>query len=207
MEGYSERDALPAFLKRWLDPRLARPVGVSIIRLEGAADYKRKIAGKVRFHLGDGRGGDVVAAIGLLDLYGSGLAFPASATTADERYAWAKSHLEDDVVRHPRFRQHFAVHELEAWVLAEPTIFPSEVAARIEPLSRTPELVNFDQPPAVRLARIYERAFAGRRSYRKIVDGASLFAKLDPALAVARCPSLKRMLDEMLDLATNAEAR
>ena len=28
VEGYTEDKALPKFLKRWLDPRLGKPVGI-----------------------------------------------------------------------------------------------------------------------------------------------------------------------------------
>jgi hypothetical protein len=34
VEGPTER-AIPAFIKRWLDPRLTRPVGVKPVRFHG----------------------------------------------------------------------------------------------------------------------------------------------------------------------------
>jgi hypothetical protein len=49
------------------------------------------------------------------------------------------------------------------------------------------------------LDRIYKQKT--RRNYKKRTYGKQLFAKLDPEVAVARCPYLKSMLDEMLKLA------
>ncbi len=38
VEGHTER-AIPAFLKRWLDPRLSQPVGIKPVRFKGSGDY------------------------------------------------------------------------------------------------------------------------------------------------------------------------
>lgn len=35
VEGHTEDKALPGFLKRWLDPRLKKPVGIKTVRFEG----------------------------------------------------------------------------------------------------------------------------------------------------------------------------
>lgn len=40
-----------------------------------------------------------------------------------------------------------------------------------------------------------------RSDYKKTVDGANLFADLDPAVAYEKCPHLKAMLDTLLSLA------
>ena len=52
------------------------------------------------------------------------------------------------------------------------------------------------------LGRLY-REKLGKR-YKKVVDGASLFNKLAPAVARSKCPALARLLDDMLDLALQA---
>jgi len=38
-------------------------------------------------------------------------------------------------------------------------------------------------------------------SYKEIINGTDLFGRLDPNLAYQRCPHLRQMLDDMLDLA------
>jgi hypothetical protein len=118
VEGYTEH-ALPSFLKRWLDPRLSRPVGVAPVRFSGSSEYLKCFAQRAKRDLDSGR---LIAVIGLLDLYGAGLEFPLNSTT-DTKCAWAKIELERRV-GDSRFRQHFAVHETEAWLLSDPNVFP-----------------------------------------------------------------------------------
>ncbi len=70
VEGHTEKAALPAFLKRWLDPQLPKPVRITPVRFEGWRDYVKEIEKKVALGLSGKMGADVIAAIGLLDLYG-----------------------------------------------------------------------------------------------------------------------------------------
>jgi len=139
----------------------------------------------------------VIAAIGLLDLYGPTF-YPPDQKSASERYAWAKRHLEEKV-GHPRFRQHFAVHETEAWLLSNPENLPDQVRKALPGRCSRPEDVNFDEPPAKLLDRLY-RAKLSRR-YIKTADGADLFHVLQPEHAARKCPSLQALLDDMLALA------
>jgi len=203
VEGYTERKGLPAFLKRWLDESLAAeglpPVGFQAIRFEGWADYVRDIAKKVALNLGKT---DVIGGIGLLDLYGPTF-YPPDKSSASDRYRWAKSLLEDKV-SHEAFRQHFAVYETEAWLLSDPSVLPRAVADALPKRASRPESVNFNEPPARLLDRLYTRHV--RKPYRKAVDGPNLFRRLDPTVAVAKCPHLKLLLDDALALARMALA-
>lgn len=125
VEGHTEKLSLPSFFKRWLDPQLPQPIGIKVVRFEGWRDYYDEIGKKVRLNLSGRTGADVVGAIGLLDLYGPTF-YPKEVVGAVDRYAWAKAHIEQKV-DHPRFHQHFAVHETEAWLLSDPKILPKEV--------------------------------------------------------------------------------
>lgn len=198
VEGHTEKLAVPQLLKRWLDPRLSRPVGIKVSRFEGWNEYARDIRQKVELNLSGRSGSDVIAGIGLLDLYGPTI-YPADRTDVASRFAWAKEHFER-LTGHPRFRQHFAVHELEAWLLAEPGVLPRAVREALP--STPPEKVNFKEPPAKLLDRLYTSKL--NRRYKKTTDGANLFQALDPAGAYTRCPHLKRLLDDMLELARQA---
>lgn len=200
VEGSTERFALPGFLKRWLDPRLSQPVGIKIVQFEGWHDYVREIGKKVGLNLSGRAGADMIAAIGLLDLFGPTF-YPNAAVTAVERYAWAKDHIENRV-NHQRFHQHFAVHELEAWLLADPNILPEEVRLALPGNAGQPETVNFDVPPSRLLARLYWERL--RMTYKKVTDGSNLFQALEPDLAYGKCGYLKRLLDDMLALAKAA---
>lgn len=200
VEGHTEAKAIPGFLKRRLDPLLKEPVGIRPVRFEGWADYEKGIAKKVAFNLSGRAGSDVIGAIGLLDLAGPTF-YPREITDAGDRRAWAKGHFEG-LVKNSRFRQHFAVHELEAWLLASPTELPKEVQKALPGRCAQPESVNFDEPPAKLLERLYREKL--RKNYKKIVDGTTLFQRLDPEAACARCPSLKALFDDLLSLAKDA---
>jgi hypothetical protein len=126
VEGYTER-TLCSFLKRWLDPRLSHPVGVQPVRFSGSSEYLKSFAQRARRVLDSGH---LIAVIGLLDLYGARLPFPPNLST-DGKCDWAKTELERRVGG-SRFRQHFAVHETEAWLLSDPNVFPASVRARIQ---------------------------------------------------------------------------
>lgn len=90
VEGHTEKAAIPSLLKRWLDPQLARRVGIDAVRLEGWAHYQSEIAKKVRLKLSGAGGNDVIAAIGLLDLYGPTFYPPNQQSASDRVKARAK---------------------------------------------------------------------------------------------------------------------
>ena len=135
--------------------------------------------------------------IALLDLYGPTF-YPKTKKTADERFEWAKIELEKKV-NHPKFLQYFAVHETEAWLLADPDLFPLEVKRALPAKIQNPETINFDEPPAKLLERLYNLK-TGRR-YKKVTNGRELFGRLDPNVAYGKCPRLRELLDKMLELA------
>jgi uncharacterized protein DUF4276 len=202
VEGYSEKMSLPAFLKRWLDNRLRQPVGMKIVRFEGWADYNRDVQKKARVHLNAPGSDDVVAVIGLIDLYGPTI-FPAHLANADDRYNWGKGEFENRVA-HERFRHFFAVHETEAWLLSEPALFHHDIRGSFPGRIAEPETVNFTEPPAKMLERLYKNRL--KQTYKKVTHGKELFDKLDPATAYDKCPRLRELLDEMLRLAIRALA-
>jgi hypothetical protein len=200
VEGKTERDAVAEFVKRWLDPQLSQPIGIQVVAFDGYADLVSKMAIRARMHLEGPKRSEIVGVIGLLDLYGPTF-YPPDKTTAEERFAWGKEHFEKEVGL-DRFRLFFAVHEFEAWLLSQPGIFPREIKNALLGKVPQPEKVNFNQPPAKLLDRIYTEKT--KRSYKKTTYGTQLFAKLDPLVAIGKCPYLKALLDEMLSLAKAA---
>lgn len=194
VEGETEKKALPAFFRRWLNPKLSQPIGIQVVKFEGWPELVKDAPTKARMYL---QQDDVVAVIALLDLYGPTF-YPDGRPGADERFEWAKKQLENKVGE-TRFRQFFAVHEVEAWLLSNPSIFPHEVRRAVEHKSLRPETVNFDEPPSQFLKNVYKQHTG--RTYKKVTHGTDLFDKLDPDKAYSRCPHLKQMLDEMLALA------
>jgi hypothetical protein len=201
VEGHTEEKGLRKFLQRWLDQELSTNVGIKIVRFDGWSDLVKGAASKTHWHLNNPQEkNDIIAVIALLDLYGPTF-YPGDKTTASERYGWAKAHMERQV-GHPKFRQHFAVHETEAWLLSEPSIFPKEVQEALEDKYPAPEKVNSHNHPAKLLTELYHTRL--KRKYRKTTDGRDLFLELNPSIAYQKCPKLKALLDEMLLLARQA---
>jgi hypothetical protein len=199
-EGPTEAKALPAFLKRWLDPQLAKPVGIKTVCYDGWSHLVEDAPKKTRLYFNRPQEYDIVAVIALLDLFGLTF-FPPDKKTAKQRYEWAKEYLESKV-SHPKFRQFFAVHETEAWLLSNPNLFPEEIKKAFPGKIQHPEEINFDEPPAKLLRRLYY--LKTKRNYIKPTHGRELFNKLEPNLAYTKCPRLKELLDEMLKLAKEA---
>ena len=203
VEGDTEDLAVAAFLKRWLDAELEKPIGLQVVKFVGASELI-KLAPERALRALNAPKGDVLAVFALLDLYECPLPYPSRQMTAGERVAWGKKHLEKKV-NHPRFRQFFAVQETEAWLLSDASIFPTQFQKSLMAKSQQPETVNFDEPPAKLLTNLYRTRTAS--GYRKTTEGPALFRKLDPRTAYAKCPSLKALLDEMLLLARQAGHR
>ena len=151
-------------------------------------------------YLDDATHSDVIAVISLLDLYGPTI-YPPDRQSAAEREHWGKAHIEGKVDRQ-RFQHFFAVHETEAWLLSQPEVFPPGIQKVLPKKATTPEQVNFDEPPAYLLDRLYKQV--NKRKYKKVVYGKQLFDKLDPNVAHEKCPMLRALLDEMLRLAKAA---
>jgi hypothetical protein len=195
VEGDTERRTLPAFFKRWLDPQLESPAAIRATRLKGSGEYRKQFARRTLNLLGEG-----YAVIGLIDRYGSGIEYRDD-PGIDEWYRRAKRDLEEEVGSHG-FRQHFAVHETEAWFLSEPANLPGKVREVLPAASEHPERVDLNRPPAKLLSELYQKCLG--RPYQKILIGSRLFSKLDPEAAAAKCPHLKLLLDDLLELAKGA---
>ena len=200
VEGYTEKKAIAAFLKRWLDPRLNQPVGLQIVRFDGWAEMVKDMANKAHRHL-EGPGQEqIIAVAALLDLYGPTI-YPGHLTEADERYNWAVQDLTKKVGQ-DRFRMYFAMHEVEAWLLSRPDLFPREIVGKFSGRVGQPETVNFDTPPSKLLDILYSQHL--KRHYDKVTNGYELFRKLDPNEVYQKCPHFATMMDEMLELAKEA---
>jgi hypothetical protein len=197
VEGHTEKQALANFLKRWLDPRLDSHIGFQVVRFDGWSDLVKETPKKARMYLNRE---DIIGVISLLDLYGPTI-YPVDKTTAGSRYSWAKSDLEKRV-NDQNYRQFFAVHETEAWLLSDPDIFPPAIRKALPGKTQHPETVNFDEPPSKLLQRLYKEKI--KRTYKKVTHGKALFDRLDPAIAYKKCPYLRELFDEMLKLAREA---
>lgn len=198
VEGETEQKVLPAFFKRWLDPRLPSPVGIKPVKFKGWGHLCKELKTKANMYLNGPDKDEIIAIISLLDLYGPDC-FPTNLQSIEEKVCWGTQKIED-MIAHPRFRHYFAVHELEAWLLSDPQLFPNSVARAIPP--KEPELINMQQPPKALLRSLYRTKT--NSTYKEIIHGTDLFGRLDPNLAYQKCPYLRQMLDDMLELAIKA---
>ena len=66
VEGATEKRAIAGFLKRWLDPLLRQRVGVQPINCQG----NTRLIRKAQDFLESPESREIIAVIGLLDLYG-----------------------------------------------------------------------------------------------------------------------------------------
>jgi hypothetical protein len=196
-EGKTEKLALPEFLKRWLDTKLPKRVGIKPIKYEGWRELHDDYTKKARMYLDDP---DIIGVFALLDLYGPTF-YPAHLQSVQEKISWGRKHLED-AIHHDKFRFYFAVHELDAWLFSDPSLFPPEVTRALPGKIQHPETIDFDEPPARLLDKLYSQKL--KKSYKKSVNGRDLFSRLSPDKAYEKCPNLQEMLDDMLRMAESA---
>jgi len=201
VEGDAEELVLADWIGRWLNPQLLKPVNIKVFNPRGNRPFLQEIVNNVRTTLSQRDNRRIIACIGLLDLYGFPGGFPTGVRSVPERYAWAQKKVQDDVAR-PRFHMYFAVHEFEAWLLSQSDIFDPALRGDIGKLGHRPEDVDFGNPPAKRLDVLYMKAL--KHKYVKTLDGNSLFGRLDPEEARKKCPYLRKMLDELLQMAKDA---
>lgn len=194
VEGHTEYKVLPAFIKRWLDQKTGDRVGIKPVPFDGCPEYLKKVGKKTELHLQDE---DVIAIFGLLDIYGFPGRFPKGYSLS-KKIESARRTILEKVPRehHDRFHQHFAVHELEAWLLSDPVIFPPGI--KLPSKCAHPEKVDFDMPPAKLLDILYTKAPGIRGGYKKLIDGDSLFKKLDPETVREKCPYFKEFIEDIL---------
>jgi hypothetical protein len=202
VEGYTEAEdkRLGAYLKRWLDPQLRERVGIAAIRFDGWADFLKDVPTRARLHFESPNSGEIIGIIGLLDLYGPTI-YPAQLLTSAQRFEWLKAHIEKRV-GHVKYRQFFAVPDIEAWLLSQPELFPRAVQEAFPRSVERPESISLNEPAAYLLQRLYKKHV--HRTYKKRVDGPNLFDKADPNEGYKKCPYLKSLLDEMLKMAKQA---
>ena len=204
VEGATEKKGIASFLKQYLDSQLLQPAGIQVVDMGGYGDFKKKVRLKAEMHINRPDRDQIIAVLGLLDLYGPQFSdlYPADQTSARKRYEWGVDYFEREV-ENPNFRMFFAVHEFEAWIFSQPEVLPNSVRKLIPQGLQPPEDIDFDRPPSKLLGEHYQRAFRNR-GYKKVTDGPELFSRLNPTTAYNRCPYLKRMLDGMLALAQEA---
>lgn len=97
-----------------------------------------------------------------------------------------------------RFHPHVAVHDLEAWILADPEPLRRMLKARSIRIYPNPERVDNQKPPKRHLEELFRRHL--KRAYRATEDGPRLFAMIDSTVVANKCPNFKMLRDDLLRL-------
>ena len=194
VEGHTEHRVLADFVRPFLDSQLSQRIGVHTVLFKGYHQYLDEAPKKAKLYQSDP---DTLGIMGLLDIYGLKV-LPEGERDKPGYLQRVKTKIEKSVDQ-AKFRQHFAVYELEAWLLSQPDIFPQAVVKDFPAGISNPEKVNHDEPPAKLLERLYEKNL--KTGYKKVTDGQRLFSKLDPGVVYGKCPHFKRLLDDMVSTA------
>lgn len=201
VEGQTERLAIQEFLKRWFDSKLSEKVGIKQ-RMFGRGDFKSRIKKQALKHIEEDSNQEILGVICLMDIYGFGSDYEGVRRNVNALFKDQKKTIEK-YVNHKQFRMFFAVHEFEAWLLSDPSIFPVDFQTDLTKYSSKPENVNFKNHPSKVIQNIYNKR-KSKRSYKKTTDGPDLFSRLSPQVVYDKCPHFKMMLDEMVQMALAA---
>ncbi len=185
-EGDTER-VVKEHLKTFLDAQAVlekRPPILSVTR--GRIEIKAALLRKqVELEL-DNR---EYRLIGLVDVYPQ---------FSDARAA--KDWLRAAVGNIPQFYAHAAQHDVEAWLLP----YWDDICRRIHVQKRKPgvhpETVNSQNPPAYRLAALYQQAVPKPRQYNKPAEMREILRGKDLTVAANACPEFKALLNTLLKL-------
>jgi hypothetical protein len=94
VEGETESKVLPDFFKRWLDPRLTKPVGIKPVRFKGWSHLCQEVSIKADKYLNGPDNDEIIAVISLLDLYGPEC-FPTHLRTTEEKVGWGAGYFAE----------------------------------------------------------------------------------------------------------------
>lgn len=186
-EGKTEqafKDSLHTFLKPLL------PGKMPAIRFDvhhGAIPSRGKLQRVVSTLLNAGANKSD-AVIGLTDVY------PEFADAAD-----AKQKMLEWVGAEPAFYAHVALHDFEAWLLPFWDRIQKLAGRDAAPFGANPEKINHNNPPAHRIARIFE-AGTCRDSYNKPRDAKRILSGADLRSAIDACGELKAFVNTILKL-------
>jgi hypothetical protein len=192
VEGELEKEALPEFLRTWLNASHNKSgIELRAINMGGAGNYIEELPEQFESFENDEA---VLGFIGLLDLYrlDEHLTEIQTVSGKDAKLAKAKKLLESKVKTTKKFEQHFAVQETEAWFF---TIPETELGVDLGQFkSKPPENI---EKPADELKTLFAKK---EKSYSKVTTGKQLFKKLNADDCKERCPNMKTMLTAILKL-------
>jgi hypothetical protein len=190
IEGDTERAFLPhlqRFLETWLAGRMPR---LDPDLYHGRIPTGHRLQRRVDLLLRTGRP-PADAVIALTDVY--------TGTEDFQDAEDAKGKMRGWVGVNDRFFPHAAQHEFEAWLLPFWDTIQRLAGHNKAAPGGTPEAVNHDRPPSVRIGEIF-RVGKCRGGYVKPRDAGRILRDNDLAVAATACPELRAFLNTILQL-------
>lgn len=111
----------------------------------------------------------------------------------------AKTKMREWVGAETRFYPHVALRDFEAWLLPYWNQITQLAGRKAKAFGTNPETINHGNPPAHRLARLFEAGNC-RDSYRKPRDAKRILKDVDLTIAIEKCPELKGFVNTIIQL-------
>ncbi len=113
------------------------------------------------------------------------------------REDWLRRNLAATVLTNldlERVTIHFAVHEVEAWMFADPETIKNILKVELPDGLNEPEEIDDKKPPSKILKDIAKEG--SRRGYIKPVHGRKILANLNYELVMGKCPHFRELINE-----------
>jgi len=95
-------------------------------------------------------------------------------------------------------RCYVVLHEVEAWILADEKVVAQRLRTKTLPSWQQPETINGMNPPAKELEKLFRTKL--KKPYDKYKDGGDLLKRVDWQKVYAKCPTFKKLVDELRSL-------
>ena len=179
-EGKTEKIAITTFIARRWEKDGLKSIGLHPINLEGKI---KDISKRLKHYANDEK---VIAVFTLIDLQGTenfdGIKYKSTDNLpikVNKLKNWLKKLVDKKFKKQlqNKYFPHIAVHQIESWILAEGKTLGEYLKISLEPDPKAEEK-NFQNPPVKRINKLFKKSHF-RREYKKIIDGKSLFKKMD----------------------------
>ena len=97
---------------------------------------------------------------------------------------------------HDRFTPHFAVHEIETWILSDKKLLEKAGLRNVTDYIEPEKEINNVKKPSIYLDELFRASEIGK--YKKTIDGVNLLGDLNIETVYKKCPSFKNFIDDIL---------
>lgn len=137
----------------------------------------------------------VLGVFALIDLKGASVNYPADVSFYPDKARFVEQHLKEFLTglsESDRFFPHVAVHDIEAWILADKDAVANYFGkSTISYNADCPEVIDFNRPPSYILGDLFK---SKELVYRKTVHGPELFKTVNVNTVYNKCPHFKTSL-------------